>query len=48
MIGDRAENEVCVYPDSGKIMVYNLGRLILREAESLNYFDGERTDEPPL
>ena len=48
MIGDRAENEVCVYPDSGKIMVYNLGRLILREAESLDYFDGERTDKPPL
>lgn len=48
MIGDRAENEVCVYPDSGKIMVYNLGRLILREAESLDYFDGERKDESPL
>ena len=32
MIGDRADNEVCVYPDSGKIMIYNLGRLILREA----------------
>ena len=47
MIGDRAENEVCVYPDSGKIMIYNLGRLILREAESLDYFDGEKPDEAP-
>lgn len=48
MIGDCAENEVCVYPDSGKIMIYNLGRLILREAQSLDYFEGERTDGPPL
>ena len=46
MIGDRAPNEVCVYPDSGKIMIYNLGRLILREGESLDYWDGEKKDEP--
>ena len=45
MIGDRAANEVCVYPDSGKVMIYNLGRLILREAESLDYFDGEQPNE---
>ena len=45
MIGDRAENEVCVYPDSGKIMIYNLGRQIVREGERLDYWDGEKTDE---
>ena len=46
MIGDNAENEVCVYPDSGKVMIYNLGRLILREGESLDYWDGERVNDP--
>lgn len=46
MIGDRAENEVCVYPDSGKVMIYNLGRLILRDGESLDYWDGEKPDQP--
>jgi uncharacterized cupin superfamily protein len=45
MIGDRAENETCVYPDSGKIMIYNLGRHIVREAASLDYWDGEKTDD---
>lgn len=46
IIGDRAPNEVCVYPDSGKIMIYNLGRLILPEGESLDYWKGERADDP--
>jgi uncharacterized cupin superfamily protein len=46
MVGDNSPNEVCVYPDSGKIMIDSLGRLILREAESLDYMEGERKDEP--
>lgn len=46
MIGDRAENETCVYPDSGKIMIYNLGGLILREGDSVDYWDGEKANEP--
>ena len=46
MIGDRAATETCVYPDSGKIMVYNLDRLIVREGESLDYWLGEKADEP--
>jgi uncharacterized cupin superfamily protein len=46
MIGDSARDEVCVYPDSGKIMIYNLGRLILKDGESRDYWEGERTDEP--
>lgn len=45
MIGDRDPNEVCVYPDSGKVMVDNLGRAIFREAASLDYWDGEKADE---
>ena len=46
MIGDRAANETCVYPDSGKIMIYNLDRHIVREGASVDYWDGEKTDEP--
>lgn len=46
IIGDRAPNETCVYPDSGKIMVYNLDRLILPEGESLDYWKDEKADEP--
>lgn len=46
MIGDNAPNEVCVYPDSGKVMVSNLGRAIFREAASLDYWDGEKAGEP--
>jgi uncharacterized cupin superfamily protein len=46
MIGDRAENDVCVYPDSGKVMVAGFDRLIVRQGESLDYFDGEKPDEP--
>ena len=46
IVGDRAENETCVYPDSGKIMIYNLGRLILRDGESIDYWAGEKAHEP--
>jgi uncharacterized cupin superfamily protein len=45
MIGDSRRNEVCVYPDSNKVMVCSLGAM-LRHAESLDYWDGERADEP--
>lgn len=46
MIGDRSPNEVCVYPDSGKVMIDAFDRLIVRQGESLDYFDGEKPDEP--
>lgn len=48
MIGDRAPNEICVYPDSNKVMVYNLGRAIFRDGDGqrLDYWDGEKADEP--
>ncbi|HYD87894.1 MAG TPA: cupin domain-containing protein [Vitreimonas sp.] len=48
MIGDRAANETCVYPDSGKIMINSLDRLILREGASIDYWDGEKANEPPV
>lgn len=46
IVGDRAENDTCVYPDSGKIMVRNMGRLILPEGESLDYWRDEKAEEP--
>jgi uncharacterized cupin superfamily protein len=45
MIGDNQPNEVCVYPDSSKVAVRALG-IILRDREPLDYWDGERADEP--
>ena len=45
IIGDNQDNEVCVYPDSSKVAVRALG-FILRDKEHLDYWDGERPDEP--
>ncbi|MFZ1106013.1 MAG: cupin domain-containing protein [Hyphomicrobiaceae bacterium] len=45
IIGDNQPNEVCVYPDSSKVALRALGT-ILRNAGSLDYWDGERADEP--
>jgi uncharacterized cupin superfamily protein len=45
IIGDHQPNEVCVYPDSNKLAIGALGK-ILRDAESLDYWDGERAGEP--
>lgn len=41
IIGDHDPHEVCVYPDSGKIMVRGYDRAILRDGERLDYWDGE-------
>lgn len=46
MIGDSQPNDVCVDPDSGKLLLLGLGRAILRDGERLDYWDGERADEP--
>ncbi len=45
IIGDHQPNEVCVYPDSNKVMARALDRAIFRN-EQLDYLDGERADEP--
>jgi uncharacterized cupin superfamily protein len=45
IIGDHEPNEVCVYPDSGKVMIRGLDRTIIRDGERLDYWDGERADE---
>lgn len=46
MIGDNDPDEICVYPDSRKIMISSLDRAIVRDGERLDYFEGEREDEP--
>ena len=45
VIGDHQPGDACVYPDSGKVAVGGLG-VILRDTERLDYWDGERADEP--
>lgn len=46
MIGTHEPNEVCVYPDSKKIMIDALDKRIVRDEASLDYFDGEKPDDP--
>jgi uncharacterized cupin superfamily protein len=46
MIGDHSENEVAVYPDSNKVLIRSLDRILLRDEDRLDYFDGEKPDEP--
>jgi uncharacterized cupin superfamily protein len=48
IIGDNQPNEVCVYPDSQKIMIRGLGRSIIRDGNRLDYWEGERADEPVM
>jgi len=46
VIGDHEPNDVCVYPDSNKVMVRALDRAIFRDGGRLDYWDGEHPDEP--
>jgi len=46
VIGDHEPNDVCVYPDSNKVLVRGLDRAIFRDGQRLDYWDGERVDEP--
>lgn len=46
VIGTRDPNEVVVYPDSGKALVHALRALLPLPEKSLDYWDGERADEP--
>jgi uncharacterized cupin superfamily protein len=46
VIGDHEPSDVCVYPDSNKVLVRKLDRAIFRDGQRLDYWDGERADEP--
>ena len=47
IIGEKNPNEVCVYTDSGKVMVRSLGRgtNIFDKAAAKDYWGGEKTAE---
>jgi uncharacterized cupin superfamily protein len=45
-VGDRNPNEVCVYPDSGKMKIRSLGVMVpIAEDKGLDYWHGERPEE---
>lgn len=44
-VGTKEANEVCVYPDSGKVLIGSLDVMARLPAESLDYWDGEPVDE---
>jgi uncharacterized cupin superfamily protein len=46
VIGDHEPSDVCVYPDSNKVLVRKLERAIFRDGQRLDYWDGEHADEP--
>jgi uncharacterized cupin superfamily protein len=46
VIGERSPNDVCVYPDSQKVLFRAPQTTILSMREPLDYWSGEKTDEP--
>lgn len=47
VIGQRSPHDVCLYPDSGKVLIRSAGRMIVRSGPAVDYWDGERADERP-
>lgn len=45
-IGTRDPDEIAVYPDSGKMKLRALDRIVPFTEETLDYWTGERPDEP--
>ncbi len=46
VIGERSPDDVCLYPDSGKVLIRSAGRLIVKD-DPVAYWDGEAADRPP-
>ena len=46
IVGDRQPSEVCVYPDSNKVMVRQLEQAIFQDGQRVDYWQGEPVDEP--
>ena len=46
VIGERDPNDVCFYPDSGKVMMRGADRAVFSLTDAKDYWDGERADEP--
>jgi uncharacterized cupin superfamily protein len=48
VVGERNPNEICVYTDTGKVLVRPLGRRAIFDlAATRGYWDGEETGLPP-
>jgi uncharacterized cupin superfamily protein len=45
-IGGRDPDEIAVYPDSGKAKLRAVGAIVPWPIQSLDYWDGERPDQP--
>ena len=46
VIGERSPNDVCIYPDSQKVLFHGAERTILSTREPLDYWDGEQAEVP--
>lgn len=46
VIGTRCDDEIAVYPDSGKMKLRALGVIVPHGGPSLDYWQGERPHEP--
>src|SRR5690606_25232111 len=46
IIGTRRDDEIAVYPDSGKMKLRALDKIVPYGEETLDYWQGERPDEP--
>jgi uncharacterized cupin superfamily protein len=47
VIGQRSPNDVCIYPDSAKMLISAAGGMILSTEAVRGYWDGEKADEVP-
>jgi uncharacterized cupin superfamily protein len=45
-IGSRLDDEIAVYPDSKKVKLRALGKIVPWPEQTLDYWAGERADEP--
>jgi uncharacterized cupin superfamily protein len=46
VIGNGEPNEVCVYPDSNKVLLRGFSRTMIERGRDAEYWDGENPDEP--
>ena len=47
VIGEKSPDDVCLYPDSGKVLIRSAGRMIVASEPIQEYWAGEKADEPP-
>lgn len=47
VVGERSRDDVCVYPESGKVLLRAGERIVLSTSAPLDYWDGEKTDQRP-